>query len=477
MDSNVELSKTEKSLRKKLGSVDMVYHKTTIGKFPALFVFADSVTDKEALSKDVLPALSKVKTKNPIKLCHKLPFASMSVVFSENDAVTEILSGKTVAFFEGERAAISIDLKKVEARAVAEPPTSAVTKGPREGFTDNARTNLSMIRRRLKTEYLTLEEFSVGRLSKTQVTICYLSNIADDSIVKVLRERIKKIDIDSVADSSYIAKLIVERKASLFKQVGNTEKSDVLCAKLMEGRIGIIVDGSPIAITVPYMLIEDFQSSEDYFQNNYHANLARIIRVISIMFAVLLPAIFVSAQLFHLQVIPLNFLLTIVNSIKGIPLSPSAEMFFTLLVFEILNEASIRMPKYVGMALSVVGALVLGDTAVRAGIVSTPTIMIMALSGIALYTVPELVDSLAVLRLIFLFVGGSFGGYGIVLTLCYILVYLCSLENFDVPALAPYAPLEPADLKDGVYMGFLQDMRRRPSSLKPKNKIRMKSDD
>ena len=152
-------------------------------------------------------------------------------------------------------------------------------------------------------------------------------------------------------------------------------------------------------------------------------------------------------------------------------------MFFTLLVFEILNEASIRMPKYVGMALSVVGALVLGDTAVRAGIVSTPTIMIMALSGIALYTVPELVDSLAVLRLIFLFVGGSFGGYGIVLTLCYILVYLCSLENFDVPALAPYAPLEPADLKDGVYMGFLQDMRRRPSSLKPKNKIRMKSDD
>ena len=149
-------------------------------------------------------------------------------------------------------------------------------------------------------------------------------------------------------------------------------------------------------------------------------------------------------------------------------------MFFTLLVFEILNEASIRMPKYVGMALSVVGALVLGDTAVRAGIVSTPTIMIMALSGIALYTVPELVDSLSFLRLVFLFVGGSVGGYGIVLACAFIALYVCSLENFDVPVLAPFSPLVRQDLKDGVFMTFLHNMIKRPRSLKPKNKTRMK---
>ena len=474
MRTACDIASIEKTLRKKLGSTDVVYHKAVVGRSDALFVFSDSMTDKNALNKNVLPALLKSKTKNVKTLSEKLPFCSTATVSTINGAINEILDGKTVAFIDKQSSALSIDLKKVESRAVAEPPTSAVTKGPREGFTENIKTNVCLIRRKLKTEYLTLKELTVGRLSKTSVTVCFLSNVADDKVVETVINRINSIDIDSVADSSYIAKLIVERKASLFKQVGTTEKPDVFCAKLCEGRVGLIVDGSPIAVTVPFMLVEDFQSSEDYFQNNYHANLARIIRFISIAFAVLLPAVFVSAQLFHLQIIPLNFLLTLVNSIKGIPLSPSAEMFFTLLVFEILNEASIRMPKYVGMALSVVGALVLGDTAVRAGIVSTPTIMIMALSGIALYTVPELVDSLAVLRLIFLFVAGSFGGYGIILAICFLLVYLCALENFDVPILAPFAPLEKNDLKDGVTKGFLGDMKRRPDSLKPKDKIRMK---
>ena len=183
-----------------------------------------------------------------------------------------------------------------------------------------------------------------------------------------------------------------------------------------------------------------------------------------------------SAQLFHLQIIPLNFLLTIVNSIKGIPLSPSFEMFFTLLIFEILNEASIRMPKYVGMALSIVGALVLGDTAVRAGIVSTPTIMIMALSGISLYTVPELVDSMSFLRLVYLIVAGSIGGYGLILLSCLLIVYLASLENFDVPVLAPFAPLTTEDFKDSVLMTFLRDMKKRPKTLKPKDVVRIKND-
>ena len=468
------LQKCQSTLRKKLPSCDVVFHRTNLGGTAALVVYVEELCDKDIFSKDVLPNVIKAKTHDPEKLAQKLPFASISVVNSVGDAVNDILYGNALLFFDKKTAALSFDLKKYEGRSVAEPPTSAVMKGPREGFTEDVRTNLSLVRKRLKTEHLRFDEVVSGRLSKTRIAIAYLDNVADDKIVRKVTERVKAIDIDAVTDSSYVAKLIVEHKASLFKQVGTTEKPDVLCAKLCEGRVGIIVDGSPIVITVPYFLIEDFQSSEDYFQNGYHANLARFLRVVSIAFSVLLPCVFVSAQLFHLQIIPLNFLLTIVNSIKGIPLSPSAEMFFTLLVFEILNEASIRMPKYVGMALSVVGALVLGDTAVRAGIVSTPTIMIMALSGIALYTVPELVDSLAFLRLVFLFVGGSVGGYGIILACAFIALYTVSLENFDVPVLAPFAPLVGSDLKDGVYMTFLHNMTKRPLSLKPKNKIRMK---
>ena len=474
MNISSDVNAVKARIKKRLDAFDVVYHNLKIKNTPVLCVFIEDICDKNAFSKDVLYYLLKAKTADPKKLKDSLPFSSVTESTSVEQAVSEILCGKVAVFFGGKMRALCFDLKKTETRAVAEPPTSAVMKGPREGFTENLKTNVSMIRRRLKTEHLRFEEATVGRLSKTQVVVCYLSNVADDKIVTAVKKKIAAIDIDSVADSSYIAKLIVEHKTSLFKQVGNTEKPDVLCAKLAEGRVGIIVDGSPIVITVPYLLIEDFQSAEDYFQNGYRANFARLLRVISIAFSVLLPCVFVSAQLFHLQIIPLNFLLTIVNSIKGIPLSPSSEMFFTLLVFEILNEASIRMPKYVGMALSVVGALVLGDTAVRAGIVSTPTIMIMALSGIALYTVPELVDSLSFLRLVFLFVGGSIGGYGIILACVFIIIYACSLENFDVPVLAPFSPLVRQDLKDAVNMTFIQNMLKRPRSLKPKDKTRMK---
>lgn len=175
------------------------------------------------------------------------------------------------------------------------------------------------------------------------------------------------------------------------------------------------MDGSPIALTLPYILIEDFQSPEDYYTSPYKATVARGLRALSVFLAVLLPGFFVAAQLFHLQLIPLNFLLTIVNSIKGIPLSPSFEMFFTLLIFEILNEASVRMPKYVGMVVSIVGGLVLGETAVNAGIISAPALMIIALSGICLYTVPELVQTFSLVRIIILILAGSLGGYSIIL--------------------------------------------------------------
>ena len=247
----------------------------------------------------------------------------------------------------------------------------------------------------------------------------------------------------------------------------------MVTARLTEGRIAVIVDGSPIVLTLPYLLIEDFQSPEDYYGTTTRAMLTRWVRVVAVVVSVLLPAIYVASQLFHLQFIPLNFLLTIINSIKGIPMSPSFEMFFTLIIFEILNEASIRMPKYAGMALSVVGALVLGETAVHAGIVSSPAILIMSLSAISLYTVPELVETLSVVRIVLLIFAGAAGGYGIVLAMDFIIVYLCGLENFGVPILAPMAPLVPGDLKDTLYIGYLREMEFRPNVFRPKNKRRI----
>ncbi|MBO4572263.1 MAG: spore germination protein [Clostridia bacterium] len=470
-----DIKKNEAFIKRKLENGDAVFSNVSVGGKKALLIYIDALVDNGAVSEHILKPLYKLRPPiNADKLVEKLPKAGSKVTGDLDGAVNAVIDGQAVLLVDKMPEAVLFDVKKPESRTVAEPPTSAVVKGPREGFTESIKTNLSLIRRRLKTNELKIEKFKVGRVTKTDVFMLYLNNVTDDKVVEKVKSRVGAIDIDGVIDSSYIAKFIAEHKASLFKQSGTTEKPDILAAKMLEGRVGILVDGSPIALTVPYLLFEDFQSSEDYFQNSYRSNMARMIRLISITLAILLPSVFVSAQLFHLQIIPLNFLLTIVNSIKGIPLSPSLEMFFTLVVFEILNEASIRMPKYVGMALSIVGALVLGDTAVRAGIVSTPAIMIMALSGICLYTVPELVDSMSFLRLIFLFTAGSLGGFGIVVLSAMLLVYLVSLENFDTPFLAPFAPLVKEDLKDGALMTFLPDMTTRPVTLKPKNKVRIK---
>ena len=463
-----------KVIKQKVACADVIYYEFKCNQKSYQLCYVDSITDKNRIGDLLIRPIFALNPTTLEEVFYSLQIPNLTKITTLEEGMTKLLAGQALLFCENEEFLIACDFLTYPTRAIAEPPTSTVVRGPREGFTESLKINLSMLRRRIKVKELVLENQEIGKYSKTTVCLCYISSIANSGIVNKVKKGLSSIEIDSIPDSSYVAKAINQRKTSLFKQVGNTEKPDIFVQKLLEGRVGILVDGSPIAITVPYMIIEDLQSSEDYFVNNYRANMERVIRLISLAFAILLPALFVSAQLFHLQIIPLNFLLTIVSSIKGIPLSPSFEMFFTLLIFEILNEASIRMPKYVGMVLSIVGALVLGDTAVKAGIVSTPTIMIMALSGICLYTAPDMVDSMSVLRLIYLIIAGSLGGYGIALLSAFIAIYLCSIDNFGVPILAPYAPTVLQDFKDGITMDFLTNMKNRPKSLKSKNKTRLK---
>ena len=299
-------------------------------------------------------------------IAKKITSANIKQVDEIKAAADEILQGSTLILIDGKIGGITVDLKKFDVRAIAEPPTELAIRGPRNGFIESIKTNLSLVRRYLKTPSLKIEMLQVGKYTSTAVALMSIDGITDDKLTDKIRKKLQSIDIDGIPDSSYLTKMLNERKNSLFKQIGSTERPDVLIERMLEGRVGILVDGSPFALTLPYMLIEDFQTAEDYYISHYRANLVRTLRVFAIFFSVFLPGLFVAAELFHLQLIPLNFLLTIVNSIKGIPLSPSLEMFFILLIFEILNETSIRMPKYVGMALAIVGALVLGENALSA---------------------------------------------------------------------------------------------------------------
>lgn len=400
--------------------------------------------------------------------------AEAEICTDMDKVVQAVLDGDCVLLLDGEAKALIAGVKKWDTRGIVEPPTSAVLKGPREGFNEDLKTNTILLRRKLRSDQLVFENYQVGRYSNTKVMVAYIDDIVDKKVLKEVTDKIKAIDIDGVIDSSYLAKYLDIRAYSIFQQIGTSEKPDIVAAKLLEGRIAIFVDGSPIVLTVPFLLLEAFQSPEDYFERRFRASFVRIIRFIGVLMAVLVPAFYVSAQVFNLGMIPLRFTITILNSIKGIPLSPASEMFFVVLIFEILNEASIRMPKYVGMALSIVGALVLGETAVSAGIVSTPTLMIMALSAISLYTVPELQGTLSLLRIIFLFIAGMIGIFGVILGAIFLMNYLFELETYGTPYTAPFAPLIRDDLKDGVFKSELIDMQTRPYSIRHRNRVRMK---
>ncbi len=480
MNISSDVNYNKKVVKAILGSDDIVFFDFELGKTSALCVYVDSITDKELLGLEVLAPLKKLcseKSAAKTNISHLAKAITLANVKTESkitDATNDILSGNAMIFIDGKNKAISVDLKKFEVRAISEPPTGLAVRGPRNGFTESIKSNLSLVRRYLKSPDLKVETFEKGRYTKTSIAFMYIDGISRPEIIDKIRQKIQEIDIDGIPDSSYVSKLLNERKTSLFKQVGSTERPDVLIERMLEGRAGIIVDGSPFALTLPYLLIEDFQAAEDYYISEYRANLVRALRVIAMIFSILLPSVFVAAQLFHLQIIPLNFLLTIVNGIKEIPFSPSLEMFFVLLIFELLNETSVRMPKYVGMALAVVGALVLGETAVNAGIVSTPAILIMALSGISIYAIPELVETTSVLRFIYLIVAGSLGGYGLILITAFLIIYLCSADNYGAPYLAPYSPVLLNDFQDGLYMNNVIGMVKRPEALGARNKTRQK---
>lgn len=468
------LEKDLKLIKELLSSDDVIFTDVKAKDKKGALIFVADIVDKAVIGQLIMKPLSKLQG-TVDKETLKKNFLSPEIQLSSDidDVLNKIVSGNAALIIDGIDSAFCFGLKKYDKRAIAEPPTSTVIKGPREGFVESLQVNVSLMRRKLQTPKLKFKYLSVGEYSNTSVALCYIDGVADKKVLSAVEKKIKTIKIDAVLDSSYVSKFLGEHKTSLFKQMGNTEKPDILAAKILEGRIAVLVDGSPIALTLPYLLVEDFQSPSDYYSSSYSATISRGLRFIAVFISMFLPAFFVSAELFHLQLIPLSFLLTIVNSIKGIPLSPSYEMFFTLLIFEILNEASVRMPRYVGMVVSIVGGLVLGETAVTAGIISAPALMIIALSGICLYTVPELEQTFSVIRLVFLIIGGSVGIYGLLLAAAALIIYLVSFENYGTPLMAPFSPLIPKDLKDGIYKGFMIEQSIRPLSLKNVNKRRI----
>ena len=479
-------------MKKRLPSEDILTYSFSMADDTACAImYADGVVNKQLLGDLVARPLSRLSLPKSEKgggtgrderqnapqnqvqdfLEKALLFPELKNADNFTKAQKEILDGNSLLLVEGVAQGFIVGAKLLPNRAVIEPPTDIAVKGPREGFIEDVKTNMSLVRKRLKTPKLRFETVRVGERSDTAVTLCYLDGIADEHVKNSVKKQLNGMQIDNVP---YIAAMLSPRKHSLFRTVGTTEKPDVFAAKLSEGRVGLLVDGSPIALTVPYILTEDLQSSEDYFISPFAATSFRLLRTIALFIAILLPGFYVAAQLYKIQLLPLGLTLTIASSVREIPLSPSMEMFVVLLLLEILKEASIRMPKYVGMSLSVVGALVLGETAVSAGFLSTPAIIVVAFSGICLYTVPNFVETGSLLRWLFLLVAGSIGPLGIVLFAAFLLAYLVSADAFGAPMLAPFSPLIPHDLRDTLVKYDLFSLTDRPKLFHVKNKTRFR---
>ena len=440
------------------------------------FAYIENLINKTQANNSIFEALKKasdIKTEDDILSC--VTIARSTKQTELKDIFNSILSGFILLFFKESDVCVSCPCQGYEKRAVTEPPTSAVLKGPREGFVEDITTNLSLIRRKLKTPDLKVEEMHIGKYTQSKVCVVYISSIADKNVVNKIKQKLKGIEIDGIIDSYYLQSNLEQKHSALFKQVGNTEKPEVATSKLLEGRVVIFADGSPLALTLPFTLLEDFQSSDDYYNHPMHSSFVRLLRLWGYIISITLPGIYVALQSFHFALLPIDFLISIQSSIQDLSFPPLIEILVVLFLFEILNEASIRMPKYLGMALSIVGALVLGDTAVQAGIISPPSVIMVAVSGITLYMVPDQTATASILRLFFTVIGGVAGFYGMLLGMVALTTYLMTFDSYGTPYFSPYAPSIKPDKKDGFMMVNNTEMLTRPQSIPNINKVRQKN--
>ncbi|QAY65871.1 spore germination protein [Paenibacillus protaetiae] len=391
------------------------------------------------------------------------------------DATTAVCKGATAVLISGVPQIHLAYLKKWEQRAVEEPITEAVIRGPRDGFIENLRVNTTLIRRRLPTADLKMEPMQVGRISRTELAIVYLDSIVMPGLVDEIKSRISRIDMDAVLESGYIEEMICDSHFTIFPQMISTERPDRVAASILEGRAAIIVDNTPFVLIAPSLITDVLQANEDYYQNFIVSTIMRWLRLILTFCALTFPSIFIAVSTFHQEMIPTTLLLSIASSRENVPFPALVEALLMEAAFEALREAGIRLPRPAGQAVSIVGALVIGQAAVQAGIVSATLIIVVSFTGIASFIFPLYNQGLAIrmLRFPLMLMAGMLGLYGIFLGLLLLLAHLCKLRSFGVPYLTPLSPLHVSDLKDVFVRAPWTHMTKRPAATGKVNRRRM----
>jgi spore germination protein KA len=429
-----------------------------------MIAYIDGLVNKDLIDRDIILPIKSKKFDGDI-------YTAIKVIYNEVDdiniCIQNVLQGNVALFYENNKNILVIEeFKQWDKRQVDEPSAEVVIRGPREGFTENIRTNTSLLRRKIKTPDLVFEKLILGKQTNTIINIVYIDGIVNQDVLKELKRRLAKINTDSILESGHIEQYIEESPFSPFSGVGVTQKPDIVAAKILEGRVAVICDGTPHVLTVPDLFFENLRSAEDYYDRSLITSINRLLRLFGLFITILLPALYVAITTYNQEMIPYVFLNSLITSTVKTPMPAAAEIFLLILFFNLIKEAGIRLPKGVGSAITIVGSLIIGEAAVNAGLVGAPMVIIVALTSVTSFVQPNLNEFVIIYRLLFLILASVMGLIGIGSGIVIMLTQLISKTSFGIPILSTFSKSE---MKDSVIRFPLESLKYRPPSIAKDN--------
>ncbi len=434
-------------------SVDFVQREFSLGETRAAILSVEGLIDKKLITQGILrPILEApiLQLDGDAKMRYirdqVLAMSDQMQVGTFAEAMDKLMSGFAVLAMDGCNFMIAFGVQGFSFRGIQEPSNEKAQRGSREGFVEPLQINISMIRRRMKTPNLMFERMILGTQSQTAVALCYLRGTVSPEIVQKIRSSLRQAQLETVLAAGYLIPFL--EQGGVFSSVGISERPDTVCGKVAEGRVAILVDGVPNVLVVPHLFVENFQSFDDYANRPFYAAFTRWLKYLAFFIAIFLPGFFVAIGTFHPELLPEPLLVRIAEAEANTPFPLMAEAIVLHFMYEIMREAGLRVPSNLTHAVSIVGALVIGETAVSAGLIGGPTLLIIAMTAIAGYVVPKLYEPIAILRLVFIIIGGILGIWGILLCFGGVLLNISSESAYRVPFTAPVSPFSLRDMRD-----------------------------
>ncbi|WP_142669858.1 spore germination protein [Alteribacter lacisalsi] len=428
------------------------------GPHPFAVIHLEAMNNEEMISEAVNAPLlrGQREAERPEQLFSRIEGKRSDPYRSFKDVITALIHGEVIVFVSGCAYAEGITGFMVEMRHVDEPANQTVIRGPKEGFVEAINVNTSLIRRRIRNPQLRFRKLTVGRSTQTEIRLCYLEDEVDQDVLKELTLRIEAVRTEEIYESGMLEELIDDygrktRWYSPFPTAQVAERPDTVSSEVQEGKIAVIVDGTPMCLVYPMTFLSYFQAAEDYYQRFDFSSFIRIIRMGAFLISLYLPSLYIAVTTFHPELVATDLLINLAAQREGIPFPAFIETLLMEVIFEILREGGVRMPRTIGPAISIVGAIVLGDSAVRAGLVSPAIVIVVALTAISSFVAPAYNFSISarILRFIMMGFAATTGLYGVLFFSAILLIHLCSLESMGKPYFSPLAPFNLKHQKDG----------------------------